>query len=242
MRRDYHRWFSDRVHRDMEMLVFGHAGDKVIVFPTRDGRFHEYEDMGVVAALAPRIEAGELQLFCIDGFAGESFYCFWRDPANRMRRHLAYEDYVLSEVLPLAAELNPEGRVVSHGCSLGAFHAGSIALRHPDRFDRLVAFSGRYDLTMNVECFADLLDGHYDDDVYFAMPTHFLPNLSCPARIGAMRRLDIVLTIGAQDPFLDNNRHLSQTLGQKGIGHQLHVWDRRAHCARAWRQMAPLYM
>jgi hypothetical protein len=37
MHREYHRWFSQRLQRDMEMLVFGHAGAKVIVFPTRDG-------------------------------------------------------------------------------------------------------------------------------------------------------------------------------------------------------------
>jgi esterase/lipase superfamily enzyme len=32
----------------MELLVFGHAGPKVLVFPTRDGRFYEYENLGLV--------------------------------------------------------------------------------------------------------------------------------------------------------------------------------------------------
>ncbi|MGO8070719.1 esterase, partial [Rhizobium leguminosarum] len=41
-----------RLHRDMEMLVFGHAGAKVLVFPKRDGRFFEYEQLGLVASLA----------------------------------------------------------------------------------------------------------------------------------------------------------------------------------------------
>jgi esterase/lipase superfamily enzyme len=26
------------------------------------------------------------------------------------------------------------------------------------------------------------------------------------------------------------------------VGHQLHVWDGRAHRAGAWRSMAPLYI
>lgn len=242
MRRDYHRWYSPRLGRDMELLIFGHAGQRVLVFPTRDGRFHEYEDIGLVGCLAERIEAGELQLYCLDGFAGESFYCFWRDPPNRVRRHLAYEDYVLSEVLPFADSLNGDPRTVAHGCSLGAFSAASIAFRKPARFSRLVAFSGRYDLTLKVESFGDLLDGHYDDDVYFCMPSHFLPQLHCSEQLAVLRRLDIVLTIGAEDPFLDNNRALSHVLGGKGVGHQLHVWDRRAHSARSWRQMAPLYL
>ena len=33
----------------MELLIFGHAGAKVLMFPTRDGRFWEYEKLEVVA-------------------------------------------------------------------------------------------------------------------------------------------------------------------------------------------------
>ena len=47
MNREYHRWYSERLHREMELLVFGHGGAKVLVFPTRDGRFYEYENLGV---------------------------------------------------------------------------------------------------------------------------------------------------------------------------------------------------
>jgi esterase/lipase superfamily enzyme len=35
MNREYHRWYSHRLGRDMELLIFGHAGAKVLVFPTR---------------------------------------------------------------------------------------------------------------------------------------------------------------------------------------------------------------
>ncbi len=34
MNREYLRWFSPSLQRDMEMLVFGHAGARVLVFPT----------------------------------------------------------------------------------------------------------------------------------------------------------------------------------------------------------------
>ena len=226
----------------MEFLLFGHAGAKVIVFPTREGRFHEYEDLGLVSCLKDKIEAGELQLYCVDGFAGESFYCNWRRPADRLARHLAYEDYVLHELLPFADSRNPHPATIAHGCSLGAFSAASIAFRRPERFAKLAAFSGRYDLTHAVESFNDLLDGHHSDDVYYCMPSQFLPGLGCPERLGQLRRLDIVLVIGAEDPFLGNNRHLSRVLGDKGVDHALHVWDGRAHRGRAWRQMAPLYI
>ena len=72
MRRDYRRWRSPALHRDMELLIFGHAGAKVLMFPTRDGRFWEYEKLDVVASLAGKINAGHLQLYCIEGLAQET--------------------------------------------------------------------------------------------------------------------------------------------------------------------------
>ncbi|MCO5730463.1 esterase family protein [Rhizobium sp. SSA_523] len=242
MKREYLRWFSPRLHREMELLIFGEAGAKVLVFPTRDGRFFEYEQLGLVASLEEKIRSRHLQLFCIEGLARESFYCDWRRPFERLSRHAVFEDYVLNEVLPLMQARNGHDCTIAHGCSLGAFQAASIALRHPHLFCKLAAFSGRYDLTLPVEHFGDLLDGHYDEDVYFRMPTHFLPNLGPSAQLEALRRLDIVLVIGADDPFLDNNRHLSHLLSQKAIPHRLHVWDGRAHQGAAWRRMAPLYI
>jgi esterase/lipase superfamily enzyme len=242
MNREYHRWHSPRLGRAMELLVFGHAGAKVLVFPTRDGRFHEYEDLRMVAALRHKIEAGQLQLWCVDSVDWESFYCFWCHPADRVRRHIAYEEYILNEVLPLMRQRNPHPCTISHGLSLGAFHAANIAFRHPHLFQKLAAFSGRYDLTLNVEHFRDLLDGWRDENVYFHTPAQYLPNLHCPWRLDHLRRMDIVLVIGREDPFLDNNRWISQVLWDKGVRHARHEWDGRAHSGYYWRRMAPLYV
>lgn len=242
MNREYHRWYSPRLQRHMELLVFGHAGAKVLMFPTRDGRFFEYEDLGVVASLADKVEAGLLQLYCIDGLARESFYAANRPPAERIRRHTDFEKYILHEVLPLMVQKNAHPSTIAQGCSLGAFQATSLVFRHPHLFSKLVAFSGRYDLTMQVESFGDLLDGYYDDSVYYHTPTHFLPGLTDGWQIERLRQIDIVLTIGRTDPFLENNRHFSRLLSEKFINHSLHVWDGRAHRAGAWRKMAALYI
>lgn len=242
MKRDYRRWYSPRLERDMELLVFGHAGAKVLMLPTRDGRFWEYEALGIVAALADKVDAGHLQLYCIEGLAQETFYASGRHPADRIRRHAAFEDYILCEVLPLMAVLNPHECTMALGCSLGAFQAASLVFRHPHLFRKLVALSGRYDLTTHVEHFGDLLGGHYSDDVYFHTPTHFLPGLDDAWRLEHLRKLEIVLAIGRDDPFLDNNRALSRILAEKHIPHALHLWDGRAHRAGAWRGMVALYV
>jgi len=242
MIREYHKWWSDRLQRDMELLIFGHAGAKVLIFPSRNNRFFEYENLGIVKALEHKIEQGHLQLYCVDSVDIESFYCGWAHPSGRIQRHIAFEEYILNEVLPFMQSRNPHDCVISHGLSLGAFHAANIVFRHPHLFKKLVAFSGRYDLTMSVESFNDLFDGFYNDDIYFHTPSHFMTNLDCPDRLAQLREMDITLVIGKKDPFLQNNEQLSSILRQKNIDHQLLVWDDRAHSAQYWRRMAPLYI
>ena len=242
MNREYHKWYSSRLDREMELLVFGHAGAKVLVFPTRCGRFYEYEEMGLVGALSHKIEQGQLQLYCVDSVDEESFYCFWSRPGDRVHRHRRYEDYVLHEVLPLMGAKNPHPCVIAHGCSFGAFHAVNLAFRHPWAFHKVTALSGRYDLTLEIEHFRNLFDGHYDEHVYYHSPSHFVPNLNEARVLDQFRRLDIVLAVGDQDPFLDNNRQLSESLWRKGVWHALHVWQGRAHSPKYWRKMVELYV
>lgn len=226
----------------MEMLVIGHAGVKVLVFPTRGGRFYEYEDLRMPLVLREKIEAGQLQFFCVDGLDSESFYCWWAHPSGRIQRHIQYEEYILTEVLPFMAEKNPDAAVVAHGCSLGAYHAANVAFRHPHLFQKLVAFSGRYDLTLNIESFTDVFDGYYSLDIYYHTPNHFLPNLEDPSQLQHLRQMEMIFTIGKEDPFINNNQQLSDILTRKDIPHHLHLWDDRAHSGYYWRKMAKLYL
>ena len=242
MNREYHKWFSPNLNRDMELLVFGHAGARVLVFPTRRGRFHEYEDLGLVDALSERIENGWLQLFCVDSVDRESIYNRYASPQDRIRRHGQYEQYILHEVLTFSRLKNPQPFMISHGCSLGAYHAVNIAFRHPQQFGKVVAFSGRYSLSEPVAEFRGLFDDYYDDEIYYHSPNHFLPNLADHALLDHLRRLNIVMTIGAEDPFMHSNLALSESLWNKQIAHELYVWDGRAHQADDWQKMAQLYL
>jgi len=242
MNREYHKWFSHRLGRDMELLVFGHAGAKVLVFPTRGGRFYEYEHLRITETLRHKIGHGQFQLYCVDSIDSESFYCWWAHPSGRINRHIQYEEYILNEVFPFMQNKNSHECTISHGLSLGAYHAANIAFKHPHLFRKLAAFSGRYDLTLSVDNFCNLLDGYYDENVYYNMPAHYLPQLECNRRLHLLRQMDIVLTIGNAAPLLDNNIQLSNILNSKGISHNLYIWSDRAHSGHYWRKMAALYL
>ncbi len=242
MNREYHKWFSTHLYREMELLVFGHAGARVLVFPTRGGRFFDYENWGLVNALHHHIEQGWIQLFCVDSVDSESLYAFRRSPQERIARHLQYEAYILNEVLPFTREKNPNQFMTVHGCSLGAFHAINIAFRHPQFFGKVVALSGRYDLTVRIGSFRALFDNYYDETIYYNTPCHFVPNLRDPVILSHLRRMEIILAIGEHDAFLENNRQFSQVLWEKDISNRFEIWEGEAHRADYWSQMVVRYI
>src|SRR5581483_7929087 len=118
MTRKYYKWFSPSLYRHMELLVFGHAGASVLFFPTRTARFYDYENWKIVASLQDKIEQGELQLFCVDSVDAESFYASI-PAADKIKRHLQYERYILQEVLPLIMFRKNFTFLTAAGCSLG---------------------------------------------------------------------------------------------------------------------------
>ena len=242
MKREYHSWYSPALQRPMELLVFGHAGPQILVFPTRKQRFFEYEEHGMIHSLRHRLKAGELQILCVDSVDDDSLYCFEKSPAQRIERHLQYERYVIEEVLPFFRKSNPGKPLTAHGCSFGAYHAMNIALRHPSLFKRVVAFSGRYDLTLHAGDFHSLFHGFYDQSLCEIMPNHFVPNLVELPRLRQIRRLRLTMVIGEEDPFYEDNQTLSQGMVEKKITHQLHAWVGNAHRFRYWRQMARVYL
>lgn len=242
IRREYHSWHSPTLGRDMELLVFGHAGERVLVFPSRMERFYEWENRGMVHACRERLEAGHMQLWCLDGLDTETFYAFSAPPAERIARHFAYERYVLDEVLPFSEKTNPGTTIGTAGCSLGAFHAAAIFFRHPTLFRHLRAFSGRFDLTRSFGSeYPDLFLGYREPPVYFLNPTHFLPNLRDAESLAALRESEILLVVGESDAFRTSNIDLSDMLWSLGLSHQLKTWVGSAHRFRYWRQMARLY-
>ncbi len=242
MQRQYHTWFSTWMKRDMELLVFGHAGKPVIFFPTRTARFYDYEDWKVIEALKPQIAAGQMQVICLDSADKDSFYNKDISPAERILKHELFEKYVLFEVIPFIKETNKNPNLISAGCSLGAYHAVNLAFRYPHLFKKVVALSGRYDITITLPFFADLFDGYRDENIYLHMPSQYVPNIQSPQILRLIKKLEITIVIGEDDAFLENNKQFDEALTSKGINHAFYIWKGEAHKAQYWIEMVKLYL
>jgi len=220
----------------MELLVFGHGGFPVIVFPTSYGRFFEYEDRGMVNALAHRIDRGELQLICVDSVDLESWYNKAAHPQDRLNRQNAYDAYLTIEVLPFIKTRNWTGQVGTTGCSFGGYHAINYALRHPDAVTYAVSMSAAFDIPKR------FLNGYYNQDAYFHSPLDYVPNLPNDAALDRMRRNFYVLVVGNADPLFDQNVKLAHALGVKHIPHQLDVWEGFGHDWPWWYRMSAKFL
>ena len=235
MHREHHRWFSPSLGRDMELLVFGHGGARAVVYPTSKGRFFEWEDRGMVGALAEHLERGWLQLYCVDSVDAESWYDRWKHPVQMAERQEQYERYVLDEVLPLSWSRNPTPYLITTGASFGAYHAAALAFRHPHVVNRMLGLSGLYDIR-------EQTGAYYDGRIQAHNPSDFLRHEHDPWRLDALRRQDIILVTGQDDSFRQNNEWLSQILWERGVGNALRLWDGWAHDWPWWRQMVVRYI
>ena len=236
MRRDYHRWFSPRLGRDMEMLVYGHAGLPAVVFPTSQGRFYEFEDRGMVEAIRWKIDAGEVQLFCVDSVDSESWYNRGVPPRWRVARQIQYDEYIIHEVVPLVKKLNWSPKMAAIGCSFGGYHAVTMALRHPDVFTAFLSMSGAFDMD-------SFLGGYYDQDVYFNQPTHFIPGMSDTWFLDRYRQNTYVLATGVHDQCWNQNERMAGIMRDKGIPVRLDVWgDNARHDWPWWQRMVQSYL
>lgn len=242
MKREYHKWFSPSLQRDMELLVFGEAGEPILFFPTRTAHFYDYEDWQVIDAMRKKIEGQQIQVYCLDSIDKESFYAREILPAHRILRHLQYEQYLLKEVIPLVQQKNASPTLVAAGCSLGAYHAANMAFKYPGIFHKMVGLSGRYDLTTSMPHFDDLFEGYRDENIYYNMPGQFIPNLYDDQLIRLIKAQEIIFVVGEKDVFLENNQAISNALWSKGIWNALNLWDGESHKARYWRHMVQLYL
>jgi esterase/lipase superfamily enzyme len=235
MNREFHRWYSPSLQRHMDLLIFGHAGARVLVFPTSRGRFFEWEDRGIWNRLSPMIDAGHIQVYCVDSVDAESWYNRGAHPGARAWRQTQYDNYLYHEVVPLMNSKNQNRYLIAMGASFGAYHAMNFGLKHPDVTNRILGMSGIYDVSY-------WTDGWSGEHVYLNNPMWFIPGENDPGRIAALQKLDIIMVAGTEDPLVERSRAMSRALWSKGIGNALREWNGWNHDWPYWEQMIRTYI
>jgi esterase/lipase superfamily enzyme len=220
-----HRWHSPALGREMALKVYGHGGDPFIVFPCSRGRYFDYEGLGMIAAIAPFIDSGRIQLVCVDSVDGESWYDFGVPPARRNARYEAYDQYVTGEVVPFVRDRSQrsDARPMTNGCSMGAYHALNLFLKHPDLFQGTISLSGLYRLDRPE--FG--LGGHELADVYFNSPLTYLANLSDPWYLEKYGERTIIVCAGQgawDEESLADTRDLAAICREKSIPAWIDIW------------------
>jgi esterase/lipase superfamily enzyme len=235
MQEFYHKWYTQYLSRDFEMLVFGHSGFPVILLPTSKGRYFENKDFGLVGSARQLIESGKIKIYCPDGIDGESWYNYGIHPADRVKTHMAYERVILNDVIEFAKYETGSKTVGVAGCSFGGYHALNIAFRNPDKVSYLFTMGGAYDIKQ-------FIMGWYDDNCYFNNPPDYMSNLNDEWYLTRIRKMGIVLGTGEWDICLEENKRMSGILGAKGISHWLDIRQGTGHDWPWWKEMFPHYL
>jgi esterase/lipase superfamily enzyme len=235
MKEEHHKWYSNYLSRDFDMLTFGHSGLPVILFPTSNGRYYENKDCHLVDSAAEIIESGKVKLYCPDGVDADSWYNYSIAPEDRVKTHNGYENLILNDVIEFAKHDSGFDKVAVAGCSFGGYHALNLALRHPKLVSHIITMSGSFDIKQYIM-------GFYDDNCYYNNPPDYLPGLKDPAFLKPIKKMGIILGTGDKDICLEENLNLSTILREKGIEHWLDVVPRAKHDWPYWREMFPRYL
>jgi esterase/lipase superfamily enzyme len=245
MQRRYERFYSPAVGRDMEILAFGHYGAPLIAFPSGGGRFHDFEDNGMIASVSHLIEAGKLKIYCPDGLDHESWLKQDIDAHWRGVRHTAYQDFITKDLIP-AIRMDCQSndvKIALAGCSLGAYHAANFTLKFPQFFNYALCLSGRYDLEAVLKSSGTEISG--SQEVYFNNPIAYVANLHGEA-LEQTRKTHLVLVCGQgafEDKCLEETNRLAELLGQKGISHERDLWGYEVeHHWYWWRKQFPHHL
>ena len=221
MRTEYHHWYSGRTSREMGLVVYGHWGPPMLVFPTSGGDEWEMDRQGMIGALADFIDAGRVKVFTVNANSGDAFYNKGAHPFHRSYMQAQYDAYVRFEVVPFIRRhcQSDDIGIATMGASLGAYHAANSLFKHPDVFRRCYALSGVYDMKR-------FMDGLYDDNFYFNNPVDYMSQMDDPHTRELLAGCEVHLATGhgpwedkgptyrmAGDPREQGHSPLSRRLG-----------------------------
>lgn len=224
----YYKEYSHILNRDMEFKVYGHAGLPFIVFPCQDGKFFDFENRGMIDTVADKLEAGQLQLFCVGCVDEETWSASGGDYHGRIFWHEQWVRHICEEFLPrlhqIHAETDPvsyEGKVMLTGASMGGYHCVNFYLRFPWLFGGCLSLSGLFHA-------AYFFPNYNDTDIYFNSPNDFMRSLPGDhPLVEQYRRGRIIICCGQgawEDDAKADARALKYEFDRLGVDAWVDLW------------------
>src|SRR4030095_5275539 len=99
MKKEVHRWHSDRLGLELGVVVYGHWGAPVVGFPTSAGDEWAFEGQGLIGALGDFIDAEKTKFHAVNSINGWSFYNKGAHPFRRSSVQAAFDSYLREEVV-----------------------------------------------------------------------------------------------------------------------------------------------
>ncbi len=239
MEKNLTSWYSHRVEKEMPVAVYGHYGFVLLLVPTAAADYLEYERFGLIDTIKPHIEGGKVKVYSVNSINNDSWLNNNVHPKHKTWMHNQFNHYIYDEVVPyIKATSGYDTPIIISGASFGALHSMNLFLKRPDLLNGVIAMSGVYDLT-------EYTKGHYDDDVYFNSPQHYMPNLTDHHTLEQIRRSNHIHLFSGSGPYEDPNasRSFASILYNKGINYELDIWGSEwPHDWNTWKAMLPHYL
>jgi esterase/lipase superfamily enzyme len=226
---------SDAIGAALGVIAFGHYGRPLLAFPSQQGHCWDYENRGMVGAIAGLIDAGRVKLYCVDTIDGQTWHDSSLPLEERARRHGAYEDWIINHVVPFIHEdCGGPQEIITNGPSFGGYHAANFALKRADLFPLAICQSGVYDVSV-------VGWGERGDAVYFNNPGDYVPHLHGDHLDWLRGRLSLLIMCGQgqwEDTTgsLESAKRFAGQLAEKGLRHELDLWGHDVpHDWPSWR-------
>src|SRR5499433_3678233 len=100
MKKEVHRWYSQRLKLELGVVVYGHWGSPLVGFPTSAGDEWELEGQSLIGALSDFIDRGKIKFYTVNSINGLSFYNKGAHPFHRSYVQLKFDEYLREEVVP----------------------------------------------------------------------------------------------------------------------------------------------
>lgn len=235
MRREHVRLYSPAIGADGDLVAYGHHGRPMLVFPSEQGRCWDYEDRGMIDAIAHLIEDGRVKVYTVDSYDAASWHAKDLPIEERARRHEAFEDWVTTQVVGYIHHdcAGPQDIIVT-GSSFGAYHAANLCLKRADLFPLAICQSGVYEISK-------IGWGERGDAFYFNNPMDYVRNMEGDHLEWIRERVSFLLIAGQgmwEDTTgaLESTRAFGALLGAKQIRCEVDLWGHDVpHDWPSWR-------